>query len=86
MLETSFLTDRIPSRPARVALRADCLRELAAAEWRAGESDLAAEHLAEASQALEPIRDKPAAEYLLRVIEYQQARVVYSTTMTTRQP
>lgn len=79
LLETSFLTDRIPSRSARVALRADCLRELAAAEWRAGESDLAAEHLDEASQALEPIRDKPAAEYLLWVIEYQQARVAYST-------
>ena len=79
LLETSFLTDRIPSRPARVALRADCLRELAAAEWRAGESELAAEHLAQASQALEPIRDKPVAEYLLPVIEYQRARVAYST-------
>ena len=79
LLETSFLTDRIPSRLARVALRADCLRELAAAEWRVGESALAAEHLAQASQALDPIRDKPAAEYLLRVIEYQQARVAYST-------
>ena len=41
LLETSFLTDRIPSRHGRVALRADCLRELAAAEWRAGESALA---------------------------------------------
>lgn len=78
LLETSFLTDRIPSPTARVALRADCLRELAAAEWRAEESDLAAEHLDEADQALEPIRDKPAAEYLMRVIEYQQARVAYS--------
>lgn len=79
LLETSFLTDRIPSRSARVALRADCMRELAAAEWRAGESELAAEHLAQARQELELIRDKPAAEYLLRVIEYQQARVAYST-------
>jgi thiamine-monophosphate kinase len=79
LLETSFLADRIPSYPARVALRADCLRELAAAEWRAGDSALATEHLAQASQALTPISDKPVAEYLLRVIDYQAARVAYST-------
>jgi thiamine-monophosphate kinase len=79
LLETSFLTDRIPSRAARLALRADCLRELAAAEWRAGDSELATEHLAQARQALTPIRDKPVAEYLLRVIDYQAARVAYDT-------
>ncbi len=79
LLETSFLADRIRSYPARVALRADCLRELAAAEWRAGDSALAQEHLAQASQALRRISDKPAAEYLRRVIDYQAARIAYST-------
>jgi thiamine-monophosphate kinase len=78
LLETSFLADRIPSYPARVVLRADCLRELAAAEWRAGESALAEEHLAQARQALTLISDKPVAEYLLRVVDYQAARVAYS--------
>jgi thiamine-monophosphate kinase len=77
--ETSFLAERIPSFPARVALRADCLRELAAAEWRAGESALAREHLAEASQELGRISDKPVAEYLSKVIDHQAARVAYST-------
>ena len=79
LLETSFLADRIPSYHARVALLADSLRELAAAEWRAGDSALAREHLGQASEALTPISDKPVAEYLLKVIEYQAARVVYST-------
>jgi len=79
LLETSFLADRIPSYAARVALRADCLRELAAAEWRAGDSALAREHLAEASRELAQISAKPVAEYLLKVIEYQAARVAYST-------
>ena len=79
LLETSFLADRIPSYPARVALLADCLRELAAAEWRAGDSALAREHLGQASEALTPITDKPVAEYLLMVIDYQAARVAYST-------
>jgi thiamine-monophosphate kinase len=77
--ETSFLAERIPSFPARVALRADCLRELAAAEWRAGDSALASRHLAEASQELTRISDKPVAEYLSKVIDYQAARVAYST-------
>jgi thiamin-phosphate kinase len=76
--ETSFLADRIPSFPARVALRADCLRELAAAEWRAEESVLARVHLAEATQELTRISDKPVAEYLSKVIDYQDARVAYS--------
>jgi thiamine-monophosphate kinase len=79
LLETSFLADRIPSSPARVALRADCLRELAAAEWRAGDSALAREHLGQASEALTRITDKPVARYLLMVIGYQAARVAYST-------
>lgn len=79
LLETPFLADRIPSPLARVALRADCLRELAAAEWRAGESALAQEHLTQARQALGLIDDKPATEYLLRVVDYQSARVAYST-------
>jgi thiamine-monophosphate kinase len=76
--ETSFLAERIPSFPARVALRADCLRELAAAEWRAEESALARVHLAEAAQELTRISDKPVAEYLFKVIDYQDARVAYS--------
>ena len=79
LLETSFLADRIPSYPARVALRADCLRELAAAEWRAKESDLALEHLGLAREALARIGDTTIAKYLLRVIDYQAARVAYST-------
>lgn len=79
LLETSFLAERIPSYPARVALRADCLRELAAAEWRAGEPELAQEHLSQARQVLMLIRDNPAAEYLLNVVDYQAARVAYST-------
>lgn len=78
LLETSFLADRIPSYPARVALRADSLRELAAAEWRAGDSALALEHLTQASQALMLISDKPVAEYLLGVVDYQAARIVYA--------
>ena len=61
-----------------MALRADCLRELAAAEWRAGDSALAQAHLAQARQALTLISDKPAAEYLIRVVDYQAARVAYS--------
>ena len=79
LLQTAFLADRIPSESARVALRADSLRELAAAEWRAGESTLALEHLDQASQALGQISDKPVAAYLLGVIDYQAARVAYST-------
>jgi thiamine-monophosphate kinase len=79
LLETPSLVDRIPSYPARVALRADCLRELAAAEWRAGDSPLATEHLAQASHELTLITDKPVADYLLRVIDYQAARIAYST-------
>ena len=79
LLETSLLADRIPSKPARVALRADCLRELAAAEWRAKEPQLAQEHLDLARQVLTPIADTPVAEYLLQVIDYQAARVAYST-------
>jgi thiamine-monophosphate kinase len=81
LLETSFLVDRIPSYPARVALRADCLRELAAAEWRAKESDLALDHLDQAREALAlaPIRDTPVAKYLLQIIDYQAARVAYAT-------
>lgn len=79
LLQTAFLVDRIPSESARVALRADSLRELAAAEWRAGESALALEHLGLASQALEQISDQPVAAYLLGVIAYQAARVAYST-------
>jgi len=78
LLETSFLADRIPSYPARVALRADCLRELAAAEWRAGDSHLALDHLGQAREALGRISDKPVAGYLLSVIDYQAARVAYS--------
>jgi thiamine-monophosphate kinase len=78
LLNTSFLADRIPSEPARVALRADSLRELAAAEWRAGDTALALEHLGQASQALGLISDKPVAAYLLGVINYQAARVAYS--------
>ena len=77
--ETSFLAERIPSFPARVALRADCLRELALAESRAGESALAVMHLAEATQELTRISDKPVAQYLSKVIDYQAARVAYST-------
>jgi thiamine-monophosphate kinase len=76
--ETSFLAERIPSYPARVALRADCLRELAAAEWRAGDSPLARRHLDEAIRELTPIADRPVAEYLSEVIAFQAARVTYS--------
>lgn len=79
LLETSFLADRIPSPPARVALRADCLRELAAAEWRARDSALAMEHLADATRELSQISDKPVAEYLSKVIDYQAARIAYSS-------
>lgn len=76
--KTVFLADRIPSEPARLALRADSLRELAAAEWRAGDSALALEHLGQASHALAKISDKPVAAYLLGVISYQAARIAYS--------
>jgi thiamine-monophosphate kinase len=78
LLDTEFLAERIPSHEARVCLRADCLRELAAVEWRASESELAKSHLNQARQALDAISTNPAADYLLSVIAYQLGRVDYS--------
>jgi thiamine-monophosphate kinase len=78
LLDTELLAERIPSYEARVSLRADCLRELAAVEWRAGESDLARTHLGQAKRELEGISANPAADYLLNVVTYQLGRVNYS--------
>ena len=78
LLDTPSLAKRITTNEARRALRADCLRELAAVEWRDGESGLAREHLDLAGEVLRPVQSNPAADYLLNVIAYQQARVSYS--------
>jgi thiamine-monophosphate kinase len=78
LLDTTFLAERIPSYAARGALRADCLRELAAVEWRAGEIRLAKVHLDLAVQVLESIGSNPVADYLMNVIAYQRGRVLYS--------
>jgi thiamine-monophosphate kinase len=78
LLDTEFLAERIASHAARVALLADCLRELANVEWRAGEPELARRHLRQAAGELERILPNPAADYLLSVVEFQLARVDYS--------
>jgi thiamine-monophosphate kinase len=78
LLDTELLAERIPSHAARVALRADCLRELANVEWRADEPQLASLHLRQAARELQLILSSPAADYLLSVVEFQKARVDYS--------
>lgn len=77
LLDTAVLEDRIQSRDARVALTADCLRELAALEWRAGESHLARSQLQEAGYFCDSISDHGLRKYLTGVVNYQQARVEY---------
>ncbi len=72
------LTDRLPSRSARLALKADCLREVAALEWRAGDAMLAAAYLEKALCPLDEIATEPVAQYLSSVIKYQTARVHYT--------
>jgi thiamine-monophosphate kinase len=78
LLDTELLAKRISSHEARVCLRADCLRELGAVEWRSGELQLAKTHLHEAQLLLEAINTNPAADYLLNVVAYQLSRVDYS--------
>jgi thiamine-monophosphate kinase len=78
LLDTPSLAERIATNEARRALRADCLRELAALEWRDGEAQLALDHLDLASDVLNSVRSNPAADYLLSVIAYQRGRVTYS--------
>jgi thiamine-monophosphate kinase len=78
LLDAPSLAERITTNEARRALRADCLRELAAVEWRDGEPELAREHLDLARDVLGSVRSNPAADYLLSVITYERARVQYS--------
>lgn len=78
LLDTPALAERITTNEARRVLRADCLRELAAVEWRDGDARLARDHLDLASGVLESVRSNPAADYLLAVIAYQRGRVIYS--------
>jgi len=78
LLDTPSLAERITTNEARRVLRADCLQELAAVEWRDGEAQLARDHLDLATDVLESARSNPAADYLLSVIAYQRARVTYS--------
>jgi thiamin-phosphate kinase len=78
LLDTPSLADRITTNEARRVLRADCLRELAAVEWRDGDAKLASGHLDQATEVLSSVRGNPAADYLHSVISYQSGRVTYS--------
>jgi len=79
LLDTPLLVERVPSRPARLMLWADCLRELAALEWRSGQLEQAFKRLQAAAEALDAIAESNAsARYLRSVIDYQTARVRYS--------
>ena len=78
LLDTLSLAERLTTDQARRALRADCLRELASVEWRDGDAELARDHLDQASDVLDPVRDNPAADYLLSVIAAQRGRITYS--------
>lgn len=78
LLDTPSLAEKITTNEARRVLRADCLRELAAVEWRDGEAQLARDHLDLATDVLDSVRSNPAADYLLSVIAYQRGRVTYS--------
>ena len=81
LLDTNLLVGPIPVRAARVTLHADCLRELAALEWRADKPELALEYLLAAANLLEAVRaEHRAADYLLLVVLYQMARVEYDMT------
>lgn len=78
LLDTPSLAERLTTNQARRALRADSLRELASVEWRDGDVELARDHLDQASDVLDPVRDNPAAGYLLSVIAAQRGRIAYA--------
>ncbi|WP_084461030.1 AIR synthase related protein [Nocardia kruczakiae] len=75
--DTALLKSRIPSSGARRMLHADCLRELATLERRAGNLDSAQRVLNRALDETRPVNMRSAG-YLTSVIEYQLARVNYA--------
>jgi thiamine-monophosphate kinase len=78
LLDTPQLEKTIPIRDARLAMTADCLRELAALEWRAGGARVANSQLAEADGICQSINTVRLNEYMRALIKQQAARVQYS--------
>jgi thiamine-monophosphate kinase len=78
LLDTPLLEERIPSWDARLALQADCLRELAALEWRAGDPSRARSQLVDTEDLCREISDEQLRRYMLAVVTYQRARVDYT--------
>lgn len=78
LLDTPLLEKTIPPRDARLALAADCLRELAALEWRAGDGRLATRQLLDAIGLCDAIGSSRLKDYMTGLLTYQRARVDYS--------